>query len=30
MLDHVLQFQGEAKKAIIKIVKFGLYIIAHK
>ena len=30
MLDYVLQFKGEAKRIITKIVKFNLYLLAHK
>ena len=30
ILDHVLQFKGEIKKVINKIVKYSLYILAHK
>ena len=30
MLDYVLQFKGEPKRNIIKIVKYNLYLIAHK
>ena len=30
MLDYVLQFKGEAKRINNKIVKYNLYLIAHK
>ena len=30
MLDYVLQFKGEVKRIINKIVKYNLYLIAHK
>ena len=30
MLDYVLQFQGEAKRNFNKIVKYNLYLLAHK
>ena len=30
MLDCVLQFKGEAKRIINKIVKYNLYLLAHK
>ena len=30
MLDCVLQFKGEPKRVINKIVKYKLYVIAHK
>ena len=30
MLDYVLQFKGEPKRIINKIVKYNLYLIAHK
>ena len=30
MLDYVLQFEGEARKAISKIVEYELYLLAHK
>ena len=30
MLDYVLQFKGEPKRINIKIVKYNLYLIAHK
>ena len=29
MLDHVLEFKGEAKRVNIRIVKYTLYFIAH-
>ena len=30
MLDYVLQYKGEPKRIINKIVKYNLYLIAHK
>ena len=30
MLDYVLQFKGEAQKVNNKIVKYNLYLFAHK
>ena len=30
MLDYVLQFKGEPKRANNKIVKCNLYLLAHK
>ena len=30
MLDYVLQFQGEVKRNFNKIVKYNLYLLAHK
>ena len=30
MLHYVLQFKGEAKRVINKIVKYNLYLLAHK
>ena len=30
MLDYILQFKGEPKKINNKIVKYNLYLIAHK
>ena len=30
MLDYALQFEGEPKRVINKIVKYNLYLIAHK
>ena len=29
MLDHILQFKGEAKKVNHKVVKYSLNILAH-
>ena len=29
MFDHVLTFEGEAKKVIIKVVELNLYMIPH-
>ena len=29
MLDHVLQFKGEAKKVINKTFNYNLYVLAH-
>ena len=30
MLAYVLQFKGEPKRVNIKIVKYNLYLLAHK
>ena len=30
MLDHTLQFKGEAKKVNNKSVKYNLHLLAHK
>ena len=30
MIDYVLQFKGEAKKVNSKVVKYNLYLLAHK
>ena len=30
MLDYVLQYKGEPKRIVNKIVKYNLYLIAHK
>ena len=30
MLDYVLQFKGEAKRSNNNIVKYNLYLLAHK
>ena len=30
LLDYVLQFQGKPKRVINKIVKYNLYLLAHK
>ena len=30
MLDYVLQFKGEPKRFNNKIVKYNLYLLAHK
>ena len=30
MLHHILEFKGEAKKVNNKLVKYNLYLLAHK